>query len=159
MSGGQGDFFSGGGFPASQDAPPGAKHPTVAWHALAEEELISALSDADMAGSLAVIGEIGRRKLVEAIPALEQLCQRFRGFGLDRIVPEQATAFDALVMIGGREAAQAVARQIVGGVVQGPGLKKAVRAAADLGAAALDALDAIGHPFAARMVAALRAAR
>jgi hypothetical protein len=38
------------------------------------------------------------------------------GFGIDRMVPEQAAALRALGVIGGREAAQAVSRLIVRGV-------------------------------------------
>lgn len=134
MSDRQGDLFSGGGFPAERDAPLGDERPAVAWSALDDKDLVAALlPDADIAGCLAITTEIGRRKLAEAIPALERLCQRFVGFGLDRIVPEQAAALDTLATLGDREAAQAVARLIVRRAVQGPGLKKAVGAAADLG--------------------------
>jgi hypothetical protein len=55
------------------------------------------------------------------------VCRRFRGLGVDQEIPEQVAALDALATIGGREAAQAVMRMIVGQVVQGPGLKSAPR--------------------------------
>jgi hypothetical protein len=53
------------------------------------------------------------------------LCRRFSGFGIDRMVPEQAAALQALAVISGREAAQAVSQLIVRGVVQGPALNLA----------------------------------
>jgi hypothetical protein len=129
----QGDLFSGHGFPVERNPLPAKENPAVAWSALDDRGLIAALPEAGVGDCLAIIAEIGRHKSVEAIPALERLCQRFAGFGRERIVPEQAAALDAFVMIGGREAAQAVARLVVGGVVQGPGLRKAVSAAATLG--------------------------
>ena len=67
-----------------------------------------------------------------AIPALEALCRRFRGFGLHHPVPEQVAALTALAAVGGRDAASAVARIIVDGVVQGSGLATAVGSAAIL---------------------------
>ena len=51
---------------------------------------------------------------------LERLCRRFTGFGGDRAVPEQVAALDALAANGGRDAADAVARIITKGAVQGP---------------------------------------
>jgi hypothetical protein len=57
----------------------------------------------------------------------------FSGFGIDRMVPEQAAALQALAAIGGREAAQAVSQLIVRGVVQGPTLNLAASTAARIG--------------------------
>jgi hypothetical protein len=70
---------------------------------------------------------------VPAIPALEALCRRFRGFGLQRPIPEQTAALAALAAIGGVAAAAAAKRLIVGRIVQGPGLASALAAAARLG--------------------------
>ena len=64
----------------------------------------------------------------------KRLCRRFAGFGADRIVPEQAAALDAIVLIGGSDAAQTLARLIAQRVVQGPCLRQAVAAAARLAA-------------------------
>jgi HEAT repeat protein len=139
MADGQGDLFFGGGsgvdLVANRDAPRPAERAAIAWEALDDAALIGALPGANIAGSLAIASEIGRRKLPEAVSELLRLCERFHGFGLGRIVPEQAAALDALAAIGGGEAAQAVASLIVRGTVQGPALKKAVKAAADLGSA------------------------
>ena len=54
---------------------------------------------------MALAAEAGRRRLAAAVPSLETLCRRFSGFGIDRMVPEQAAALQALAAIGGREAA------------------------------------------------------
>ena len=45
-----------------------------------------------------------------AVVALEALCRRFRGFGLEHPVPEQTAALETLAEIGGTEAARAVKR-------------------------------------------------
>jgi HEAT repeat protein len=74
--------------------------------------------------------EAGTRKLASAVPALEELCNRFTGFGADHPVPEQIAAVQALAAIGGAGAAEAVARLLTRRVILGPGLKVAVAAAA-----------------------------
>ena len=62
-----------------------------------------------------------------------RLCRRFAGFGTRRLIPEQAAAIEALALIGGRDAADAVSETIERAVVQGPGLQIALSAAARLG--------------------------
>src|SRR5947207_2094547 len=59
--------------------------------------------------------------------------RRFGGFGTGRLIPEQAAAIEALALIGGGDAADAVAEMIERAVVQGPGLQIALSAAARLG--------------------------
>ncbi|HEX5327361.1 MAG TPA: HEAT repeat domain-containing protein, partial [Acetobacteraceae bacterium] len=81
----------------------------------------------------ALAGEAGKRRLVAAVPALESLCRRFRGFGRDDPITEQIAALDGLAMIGGAEAARTVAAIVEDDIVQGPGLGRAVAAAARLG--------------------------
>lgn len=109
-----------------------SSRPVIAWETFDDDRLVAALGDAGMRESIALIAEAGRRRLAAAIPALEALCRRFAGFGLDRVLPEQAAALDALAAIGGSDAAQAVVRLIAKGVVQGPSLQRAVSAAARL---------------------------
>lgn len=133
MSDRQLDLFSATGGP-ERTRPSHETRPVVAWDVLADESLVAALSDAGIADSLALAAEAGRRRLAAAIPALEALCRRFTGFGVDRIVPEQAAALDALVAVGGPDAARTIARVIAKGMVRGPCLQKAVAAAAGLGA-------------------------
>jgi hypothetical protein len=105
--------------------------PTAA--ALDDQALIDAIPESNLADSRALAAEAARRRLAAAVPSLETLCRRFSGFGIDRMVPEQAAALQALAVISGREAAQAVSRLIVRGVVQGPALNLAVRTAARIG--------------------------
>jgi hypothetical protein len=102
--------------------------------ALDDDAVIGALPSSNMAETLALATETGRRRLRAAVPVLERLCRRFVGFGIDRPVPEQVAALEALGEIGGREAANAAARLILKGIVQGPTLAVAVRVAGRLGA-------------------------
>jgi len=100
---------------------------------LDDQALIAAIPDSNLADSIALAAEAGRRRLAAGVPSLEALCRRFSGFGIDRMVPEQAAALQALAVISGREAAQAVSQLIVRGVVQGPALSLAASTAARIG--------------------------
>src|SRR5262245_3646314 len=75
---------------------------------LGDEALIAAIPPASLDDYAALVAEAARRRLTAAIPALEALCRRFAGFGIDHIVPEQSAALRALAAIGGRDAAQAI---------------------------------------------------
>ncbi len=127
------DLFSAGGISLVPEpvvtAAPDGKPPGD----YKDAELIAAIPAAGVVGGPALAREAGRRGLVAAAPALEQLCRRFAGFGVNRAVPEQVAALEALAMIGGREAARAVARLVASSAVQGPALKIAMAAAAQLG--------------------------
>jgi hypothetical protein len=126
------DLFSSAGIqayrPLSVELRPAA---TV----LDDQALIAAIPDSNLADSIALPAEAGRRRLAAAVPSLETLCRRFSGFGIERMVPEQAAALQALAAIGGREAAQAVSQLIVRAIVQGPTLNLAVSTAARIGSA------------------------
>jgi hypothetical protein len=80
-----------------------------------------------------LVDGVARRRLGSAIPALEALRRRFRGFGYAQPIPEQIAVLEALAAIGGYAAAQAVTRLIVEEGVQRPGLKTTITAAAQLG--------------------------
>jgi HEAT repeat protein len=97
-----------------------------------DHALITAIPWSSLAETAALASEAARRRLAAAVPALEALCLRFAGFGANRIVPEQAAALEALAVIGGRNAAQAVTQLIARGTVQGPTLNIAINAAARL---------------------------
>ena len=99
---------------------------------LADDVLIAAIPESGLAHGCELAAEAGRRRLTAAVPALAALCRRFAGFGARHRIPEQAAAIEALVMIGGRDAAHAVSEMIERAVVQGPGLQLAVSAAARL---------------------------
>jgi len=134
MSDQQLDLFSSSGIQAERPLPQTTElRPTAT--ALDDQALIAAIPESNLADSIALATEAGRRRLAAAIPSLETLCRRFSGFGIDRMVPEQAAALQALAVISGREAAQAVSRLIVRGVVQGPALNLAVSTAARIGSA------------------------
>lgn len=128
----QPDLFAAAGVPAAPPAPSPEQRPRLAVDELDDTALITAIPGASLTDCCALAAEAGRRRLAAAIPALEALCRRFKGFGLHHPVPEQVAAVTGLAACGGRDAAAAVARMIVDGVVQGPGLASAVAAAAEL---------------------------
>jgi hypothetical protein len=124
------DLFESTGAQAA--VPSREQLPRVAPEGLDDAALIAAIPGAGPADCHPLAAEAGRRLLAPAIPALEALCRRFKGFGLHHPIPEQVAVLTALAAIGSREAASAVARIIVDGVVQGPGLASAVASAAKL---------------------------
>ena len=128
------DLFAGAGERPEQTMVPAVRRARLVAPELDDGALVAAIPSASLGDCRGLAAEAGRRRLGAAIPALEALCRRFCGFGIDQEIPEQIAALDALAMIGGRQAAQAVTRTIVEQVVQGPGLKSAVAAAAQLGA-------------------------
>src|SRR6516162_3954178 len=113
-----------------------------------EEALIEALAQSRLAESVQLAHEAGRRRLSAGVPALADLCLRLAGFGMDRLVPEQAAALEALAAIGGHEAAQAAAEMIARATFAGPTLQLAVNAAARLRASLpVDVLQSLlRHP-------------
>jgi hypothetical protein len=128
------DLFSWRGVPSVREPAATTKREAAPAGGLDDAELIAAIPRAGVVDGPVLAMEAGRRGLSGAVPALEELCRRFTGFGLDRAIPEQVAAVEALAMIGGREAARAVARLVVKGAVQGPVLKIAMAAATQLGA-------------------------
>ncbi len=100
---------------------------------LSDAALIAALPNALLADACALAAEAGRRRLRDSVTALVALCHRFVGFGVDRSVPEQVAALEALAAIGGPEASGSVGKMIAIGIVQGPNLAAAINAAARLG--------------------------
>jgi hypothetical protein len=88
-------FEEGGSLPSS--ARTGFRpEPRTAPADLDDTALIAALPWAGLIEAPDLAAEAARRRLTPAIPALEQLCRRFAGFGLERPVPEQVAAFRAL---------------------------------------------------------------
>lgn len=126
------DLFAGAGIRPDQTPARAVERPRLIAPELDDGMLVAAIPSASLADCHALAAEAGRRRLAAAIPALDALCQRFRGFGIEQVIPEQAAALGALATIGGREAAQSVMRLIVEQVVQGPGLRLALDAAAEL---------------------------
>jgi HEAT repeat protein len=112
--------------------PEGETGRVTEWDLLDNNRLVAAPPAAGIRSIVAWAAEVGRRGLPAAVPGLEALCRRFAGFGVEQIVPEQASALDALSQIGGIEAREAVARLISRKIVLGPSLPKALAAAARL---------------------------
>jgi hypothetical protein len=125
------DLFAAGGIRPTRLAD-GRQRKAVRVAELSDEDLIESIPSAGLSDCAALTQEAARRGLRAAVPALEALCRRFKGFGLHRSVPEQASALRALAALGGTDAAGAVRRLIEAAVVQGPGLVEAARAAASL---------------------------
>jgi hypothetical protein len=125
------DLFSDARASLEEFAPESPLAP-VAPAEMDDEALIEALAQSRLAESAQLAAEAARRQLSAAVPALADLCLRRAGFGMDRLVPEQAAALEALAAIGGREAAQAVAEMIAKATFAGPTLQLAVNAAARL---------------------------
>ena len=133
MLGRQLDLFSGRGLPGADDLAARVEPARLVPRDLDDAALVAVISEARLADCRALCEEVGQRKLTAAVPALEALCRRFKGFGLEHAVPEQVAALRGLEAITTREAGAAVSRIIADGVVQGPGLYDAVHVAATLG--------------------------
>ena len=127
------DLFAAAGHRADLVPAPPARAPAVLPAELGDNALLERIPRASLADCHPLAAEAGRRRLHTAIPALEELCRRFRGFGLRQPIPEQVAALEGLALIGGAAAARTVERIIIERVVQGPGLVVAVEAAARLG--------------------------
>ncbi len=162
MSERQLDLFSAAGH-RSDDTPATlvADAPRVPPAELGDEALLERIRRASLAECCALAAEAGRRRLNTAIPVLETLCRRFKGFGLRQALPEQVAALEGLALIGGIAAARVVERIIVERVVQGPGLVVAAEVAARLGSRLPDdcALALLRDPEPRVRAAACRCAR
>jgi len=126
------DLFSATGIPPERRPRPDSGSEEIVAADLDDAALVAAIPWASLAEAPALAAEAGRRGVVAAVPALEQLCRRFAGFGLERAVPEQVAALEALALIGGSESARTVGRMIAKDIIQGPTRKVAVAVAAQL---------------------------
>ncbi len=95
--------------------------------------LLAALPNARPADATLLAQAVGHRRLQAAVPLLEALCRRYKGFGLRQVLRDQQAALRALAAIGGSAAAAALSRILADGVVNGPGRRDALDAAAHLG--------------------------
>lgn len=129
------DLFAASGIDreALSTAAPSAPTALVAAD-LDDQALPAMIPMAGLKEATALAAEAGRRRLPEAVPALQALCRRFIGFGREHPVPEQGAALEALAAIGGAAAARAATAMIVERVVEGPNRAHAVEVAARLGA-------------------------
>jgi hypothetical protein len=128
------DLFAGDGLPPRTAEVPWPQPPLLPPlpETLSDAALIAAIPETTRSTCHGLTQEVARRRLVAAVPALEALCRKFKGFGLQHVIPEQLEALRALAAIGGQEAVAAVRRTLTDDVVAGPGLCEAVQAAASL---------------------------
>src|SRR4051794_27681079 len=124
------DLFSGAGVSPVPEAA-GMDWAPLDPARLSDTELIAVLPRVRQNEAPGLAAEAARRGLHDAVPALEALCRRFAGFGLDREVTEQVAALRGLASLHG--GAEAVTRLIVSGAVRGPGTRVALEVAASLG--------------------------
>jgi len=129
MTGEQLDLFAARGAAVERPAGTDPSRQGMEIARLDDDALIAAIDGAGVAEFASLAAEAGYRRLRAAVSALERVCRRFAGFGVDQVVPEQVAALEALSMIGGKDAARAVALLITRAVVQGPTLRVAVAAA------------------------------
>jgi hypothetical protein len=157
----QPDLFDAAGFRSDCTAPAEPERSRLTPSALDDDALVAAIPRASLADCQGLATEAGRRRLARAAPALEALCRRFKGFGMEHSVPEQIAALHGLALIRGRDAAQAVARIVVDQIVQGPGLRVAAEVAAELGAnlPPVVVVSLLRHPDPAIRANACRCAR
>jgi hypothetical protein len=130
---GQGDLFAGGGWEApvhAATAPPVSD--PVDPRTVEDRLLLEKLPLAGSTDCSAFVDEAVRRQITGAVPALDALCRRFKGFGMTHPVREQTVALAGLAAFGGTEAAATVQRLIKDHVVAEPGLSFALNAAARL---------------------------
>ncbi len=77
----QGDLFAGSGWPATPPASPVVSLAMPAPKELDDAALAAAMAYAGLANCTALAAEVVERRLLAAVPALEDLCRRFKGFG------------------------------------------------------------------------------
>jgi len=155
------DLFAGAGNPSDHTAASMVGRPRNLAQELDDDALIAAIPLASLGDCRSLAAEAGRRRLVGAIAALEALCRRFQGFGIEHAIPEQTAALGALTVIGGSEAACAARRIIVDRIVQGTGLNDALEAAAELGVGLPGSVvvSLLRHPRSAPAAAAVHVCR
>lgn len=94
--------------------------------------LIAAIPMISRADCTAYVEEVLRRDMREAIPSLEQLCRRFKGYGRHHRIHEQIIALEALTSLGGPEASDSVLRMVSEQIIEGPAVQNALAAAVTL---------------------------
>jgi len=95
------DLFDASGRAAAPSSTP-ADRPRLVAEALDDFDLVGAIPGASLEDCHGVTREAVRRRLGIAVPALEALCRRFRGFGLEHTVPEQVAALPRLSLLAAK---------------------------------------------------------
>jgi hypothetical protein len=83
------DLFGEAGRRPHQTKVPAAGRPRLVAPELDDEALVAAIPSASLGDCRGLAAEAGHRRLTAAIHALEALCRRFRGFGVEEEIQEQ----------------------------------------------------------------------
>jgi hypothetical protein len=126
----QGDLFAAGGWSAALPAAVAVSQATPQPKALDDAVLAAGMAHASLANCAALAAEVVERRLLAEVPALEDLCRRFKGFGRAHPVRDQVIALETLAALGGPQATAAVMRLIGERIVEGPSLRAALTAGA-----------------------------
>ncbi len=118
--------------PAAPDAGPAS--PPLRPETLSDDEILDLLPDAAMRDAVLLCRLVVERRLGDrALPALDLLWRRFRGYGRERPQPEQEAVVQALARIGTKEAADRLAGIVTAADLPPPLLPAALPAARDAG--------------------------
>ncbi|MEE3504030.1 hypothetical protein [Acidiphilium acidophilum] len=87
---GQGDLFAGGGWepPVHAATAPPLSEP-INPRTVGDRLLLEKLPVVGSADCSAYVDEAVRRQIARAVPALDALCRRFKGFGMTHPVPSE----------------------------------------------------------------------
>lgn len=103
---------------------------------LSDDDILDLLPDAMMRDAVLLCGLVVERGLGDrALPALDRLWRRFRGFGRERPQPEQEAVLEALAGIGTKAATDRLAGIVTAADLPPPLLPVALRAALQAGLA------------------------
>ena len=118
--------------PAAPDSAPASR--PVRTDTLSDDEILDLLPDAGMRDAVLLCGLVVERGLGDrALPALDHLWRRFRGYGRERPQPEQKAVVEALVRIGTKAATDRLAGIVTAADLPPPLLPVALRAALQAG--------------------------
>ncbi len=118
--------------PTAPDAGPAS--PLLRPDTLTDDEVLHLLPDAVMQDAVLLCGLVVERRLGDcALPALDRLWRRFRGFGHERPEPEQEALVETLARIGTTGATDMLAGIVAAADFPPPLLPAALRAALHTG--------------------------
>ena len=126
------DLFDGRGPVDAGPRPEGPARP-AAPATLGDDDLVGRLADAGPSDIDALCAEVVARSLPSAVPALERLWGRFRGFGIDQPLREQRAVLETLARLGSPDARAALRRLVLSAGLPASLHPAALRAAADAG--------------------------
>ena len=117
---------------AAPDARPAS--PPLRPDTLSDDEILQLFPDAGTRDAVLLCGLVVERGLGDrALPALDRLWRRFRGFGRERPLPEQEAVMEALARIGTTGASDLLAGIVTAADLPPPLLPAALRAALQAG--------------------------